>query len=421
MARQAALNQDSLRTHNIAVVLDCLLHTSTPMSRADIARATGMTKAAISIIVGHLIEHKVIQEGQPRRLEGTGKPSSPLEFAPGTWAGLGIQVNTDGYGFTIEDFNGTALDHEWVDVSSARHDRNEIFATLERMVDTAVAKLKKRGTHIVGGGLAVPGMVSKDGELIEAPNLGWSHCNLTQVSLVKKYSLTPLNEAKLAAAAQIRGFAIRDNGDKDNKDSDKNQKCSSSEGSRPFDSFIFISTDVGIGGAVVTHGNVDFGLNGVAGEIGHVCVDFHGDVCRCGRRGCLEMYAGRRAILSAAGCENAHTLNAQESFDWLSDKIIQQDEYSLKAIYAAQNAMASAVVSAMNICDITHIVIGGFWNRFAKDWSSRLIDRILSQSNSVHRKMLLVTPPRISQHAALRGAAHYGLHRLVSQPEKFFA
>ena len=61
--------------------------------------------------------------------------------------------------------------------------------------------------------------------------------------------------------------------------------------------FIYLSGEVGIGGAVMIDGRAMEGDHGWFGEVGHICVDPHGPPCPCGSTGCLERYAGKEAIL----------------------------------------------------------------------------------------------------------------------------
>lgn len=157
-------------------MLSAILRSREPVSRAHIARTTGMTKAAISIIVSDLIEHQVLQEGEPQQLASTGKPSNPLEFVPQKWLGLGVQVHTDGYGFILQDFNGTVVHKQWIDNAESVSERTDVLDQLERMIAPVVRDYEVQGCHILGGGLAVPGMVTSDGVLIDAPNLGWKKC-----------------------------------------------------------------------------------------------------------------------------------------------------------------------------------------------------------------------------------------------------
>lgn len=67
MANLRRINQEDLRNHNLSVTLDTLLRAQKPMSRADLAKETGLTKATLSLLASMLIESGVVQEGEPGR------------------------------------------------------------------------------------------------------------------------------------------------------------------------------------------------------------------------------------------------------------------------------------------------------------------------------------------------------------------
>ena len=258
MANLRRINQEDLRNHNLSVTLDTLLRAQKPMSRADLAKETGLTKATLSLLASMLIESGVVQEGEPVVSTTYGRPSTPLEIRGGSIAGIGLQINTDGYGCLALDLNGDTLGREWVSEDMTGTDPYEIFAKLDAMTFPLESRLKRRGCKVVGAGFALPGIVTDDMWLLVARNLGWENVNLTRFNVVRRLDVVAGNEAKMAAIAQIPGYATE---------------------RAPFlnvvdrtDSFIYLSTDIGIGGAVVRDGEVVMGSHGFAGEIGHLFV-----------------------------------------------------------------------------------------------------------------------------------------------------
>ena len=95
MASLRSINQDDLRNHNLSVVLDSLLRATEPMSRADLAKKTGLTKAAMSVLVSLMLDNEILVEGEPSGQSLYGRPSIPLEIKGGRLCGMGLQANTD--------------------------------------------------------------------------------------------------------------------------------------------------------------------------------------------------------------------------------------------------------------------------------------------------------------------------------------
>lgn len=264
------INQDDLRNHNLSVVISTLLRAAEPMSRAELAKQTGLTKATMSLLVSMLVDNGVVREGTPSVQSSYGRPSTPLLIAGGRYCGIGLQVNTDGYGTIVLDLDGTVVAERWVDADMSDVDADDIFSELNALSLEQERLLADRGYTVTGTGLALPGLVTDDMRLLMARNLGWEQLDLKRFDVVRRLDATAGNEANMAALAQIPGYAMHreDDGIVD-----------------PNASFIYLSTDVGIGGAVVRGGHVEIGDHGFGGELGHVSVELRGPVCRCGRRG----------------------------------------------------------------------------------------------------------------------------------------
>ena len=283
MASLRRINQDDLRNHNLSVVIDTLLRASGPMSRADLAKETGLTKATMSLLVSLLIDAGVVKEGEPQNSASYGRPSTPLMLGGGKVCGVGMQVNTDGYGCMALDINHDILRHEWVDADMSGVEPDVVFGKLDAMAKAMAEDLESKRCIIAGVSCALPGLVTSDKRLLMARNLGWENVDLTTFDVMRGYDVTPCNEAKLAAIAQIPGYACA--------------RADVFDGVDCADSFLYLSCDIGIGGAIVRDGEIVSGSHGFAGEIGHVSVSLDGPLCGCGRRGCFEQYASASALL----------------------------------------------------------------------------------------------------------------------------
>ena len=380
MANLRRINQEDLRNHNLSVTLDTLLRAQKPMSRADLAKETGLTKATLSLLASMLIESGVVQEGEPVVSTTYGRPSTPLEIRGGSIAGIGLQINTDGYGCLALDLNGDTLGREWVSEDMTGTDPYEIFAKLDAMTFPLESRLKRRGCKVVGAGFALPGIVTDDMWLLVARNLGWENVNLTRFNVVRRLDVVAGNEAKMAAIAQIPGYATE---------------------RAPFlnvvdrtDSFIYLSTDIGIGGAVVRDGEVVMGSHGFAGEIGHLSVAMDGPLCSCGRHGCLEAFAGRRALVEAAGIAEDGDATSSEAIDMFLQRWRAGDSDVAKVVDQAADALVSAIASAVNLVDVDTVLLGGLYPNV---------------------KIRVFVPP-VALHPSLYGAAEMGLRRFIENP-----
>ena len=401
MATLQRINQDDLRNHNLSVVLNQVLRSPQPLSRADLAKATGLTKATMSLLVSLLIEHGVLREGVPLVQAVYGRPSTPLIIAGGRVCGIGIQINTDGYGYTVLDLDGSTVAERWVDRDLHEVDADEIFADLDAMLLDQEQTLREQGYILAGTGIALPGLVTEDAHLIVARNLGWENIDLMQYDVIKRLNVVAGNESNMAATAHLPGYAtqVHDEGMVG-----------------PDGSFIYVSTDIGIGGAIVRDGKVVDGGHGFAGEIGHLSVQLDGPQCRCGRHGCLEVYAGRRSMVERAGLASGDAAASQQAIDMFTQAVFDGAEPMHNVYLKAFGAMVSAIVSTINLSDVDTVIIGGCWAQLSAEERERMqaeVQRQILARDKVEAHILLT---RDMRRPALIGAAQIGLRKFVDNP-----
>jgi glucokinase len=158
---------------------------------------------------------------------------------------------------------------------------------------------------------------------------------------------------------------------------------------REFDSLLGVFWGTGVGGGIILDGKVWNG-RGSAGEIGHIPVRHHGLRCPCGRRGCMEAYAGRRAMELRAR-EAVEDGQKTDLFRIMEEKgrdrltsgiwaraIDRGDELAESLIADAVDALGTAVASACNVLDPAAIVIGGGLGvRFGDPYARRIQDAMM--------------------------------------------
>jgi predicted NBD/HSP70 family sugar kinase len=176
-----------------------------------------------------------------------------------------------------------------------------------------------------------------------------------------------------------------------------------------------LSGETGIGASAVLGGEILGGRHGWAGEIGHACVEPGGPSCACGSRGCLELYAGRKAIIKAAGLdEETPTKRMVELLDE-GEPAVQE------AVQSACSALGTALVGAVNMLDINVVVLGGHLGEIGRFLQVGLEEEL-------GRRVLSARwmPPRVEWRSpddalAARGAAYVPLRRVLADPAAWIA
>ena len=386
--------QSTLRATNLALVLRTVCAAPEPLSRADVAGLTAMTRATAARLVDELVAGGLLDEAERAPAPRRGRPATPL--VPGArFAALGLQVDAGLLAGRVVDLRGQVVAQAFEDGDFVGSDPQPTLRRLGRLAGDLVAGLPGE-LRLVGAGLALPGIVDAGaGVLLRAPNLGWT--DERPADLLRLPDGLPLrlgNEADLAARAFADAAPGRPG---------------------PHRDFLYLSGQIGVGGAIVHGGEVMGGSSGWAGEIGHVCVDPAGPVCRCGSTGCLERYAGRHALLAAAG------LPLDTPAGRLRELAAAGEPSVVRAVGTAARALAVALGSVVNVLDVPTIVLGGYLGELADllraDLSERLSQRVLSARWRSPRLEAAAPAPA----AGATGAALRELADVVREPGRWLS
>ncbi|MEV7597413.1 ROK family transcriptional regulator [Kitasatospora sp. NPDC089797] len=395
--RTGPASQQGMRRANLALVLGVIARG--PRSRAEVAAATGLTRAAVSSLAEQLISAGLVVEEGPAAPSGkVGRPGTALGLNPLGPGGLGAEIGVRHLGVCVVDLRGGV--RAWRRRESANHGREPaaVMADLARLVGEAVAE---SGLRPAGLTLAVPGLVGGSGLLQRAANLGWQDVPLA---------------AELRPALRLLGDGPGGGGlaalpvEVDNE-ANLGGLAERWLGEGPED-FLYVSAEAGVGAAVVVGGRLLRGARGYAGELGHVPVHPEGRRCACGAHGCLEQYAGEAAVLRAAGL-------AGLPGDWvtlLAERAGAGDEPARAALAGAGAALGIAAAGAVNLLDPAEVVLGGGYARLAP-WLLPAMRRELAARVTVRpwaEERLTVS--RLGRRGPLLGAAVGVVRAIVADP-----
>jgi predicted NBD/HSP70 family sugar kinase len=395
-----AARQGSVRDHNLGLVLSRVVDSPAPVSRADVAAATGLTRSTVSSLVEVLVAADLVTEVGPERRVGggAGRPGIGLVASRRRVAGLGLELNVDYLAACVLDLAGQVRHREVVPRDLRGTTPARAVGALAALARSAVGGAEGERLTITGAAVALPGLVhAPDGLLRLAPNLGWRDVDVTGL-LAREPSLAGLagrgalvvdNEANLAALGELADARRRP----------------VVAGSRT--SFLYVSGEIGVGAGIVLDGQIFRGGHGWGGEIGHLPVDPDGPPCRCGSRGCLEQYAGREAVLRAAGLASVAELVTAAG---------DGRPRALDALATAGRALGIAVSSAVNVVDVSTVVLGGLYADLA-EWLAPCVEaeiaaRVLAQAWSP----VTIRVCSLGGDAAILGAAGSVVRSVVQNP-----
>jgi predicted NBD/HSP70 family sugar kinase len=393
MRERTGARQSTLRATNSALVMRTVCAALDPLSRADVAGFTGMTRSTASRLVDELVAGGLVDEVERASLPRRGRPATPL--VPGAcFAALGLQVDAGLLAARVLDLRGRVVAEHVEEGDFVASDPATTLARLGRLTGDLLAGLPA-DLRLVGTGLALPGIVDVEaGVLLRAPNLGWS--DLRPLDLLDGHLPTPSlvlgNEADLAARTVAESAPGRRGRHQD---------------------FIYLSGQIGVGGAAVLGGRVMAGSSGWAGEMGHVCVDPAGPPCRCGSTGCLEQYAGRHALMTAAG------LRLDAGPEELRARVAAGDPSAVSAVDAATRALAVALAGVVNVLDIPTVVLSGHLGQLADLLEPALEEQLAGRVLSARWRRPTIEAADTAEAPGATGAALQALADVVTAPGRW--
>lgn len=354
-AMQKATRQQT-RDHNSRLVLKTI-YGSGQVSRADVARRTGLTRPTVSALVADLLESDLVTEIGQGPSAGGKRPTL-------------LAINGDGRRLIAVDLSGDEFRAARLNLSGTIEARASLPAAglrgeaaldaVDRLVEPL---LNPPAWPLLGFGVATPGLVDPDNGIVrQAVNLGWVDLPLRD-RLEARFGrpVHVANDSHMAALAEYTYGAPR-----------------------PGNNLIVIRVGRGIGAGVILDGRPFYGDGFGAGEIGHVVVDPAGDRCTCGNRGCLETTSSVRAILRhAAAADRANSALAGDPPTWneFVRAVGLHDPLAVDVAVTAGRHLGAAIAHLVGAYNVHHIALAG---RII-DLGGLLLDAVIAE---MHQRVL---------------------------------
>jgi predicted NBD/HSP70 family sugar kinase len=325
----------SLRERNRLQVLE-VVRGKGSVSRADIARRTGLARSTVSTLVNELLgAGLLVERGAPEDAAGAqGRPPVLLSFDPSAGAVLGLHFDHPMLRVAVADLGYTILAETELAID-VDHDAQDSLDAAAALVDEVLVKSGVARERLLGAGVALAGPIDQATGTVGSSAIlpGWVGMPVEQ-ELTARLDL-PVhvdNDANVGALAEsVLGAG------------------------RGVSEMAYIMLGSGIGAGLIIGGQVYRGAGGTAGEMGHVLVDEHGPLCRCGNRGCLETYAGADALLDLLRRQHGDTLTV----DGLVELARAGDPACQRVIADAARFVGVAAATLCNQLNPELLVIGG--------------------------------------------------------------
>lgn len=260
------------------------------------------------------------------------------------------------------DLGGTKIQAAIVDddhtvLGSARHPTptsggpEDVAAEMEATLRAAALTAEVEPTGLSGVGVGSPGTIGADGSVTSARNLpGWEDTFPLATSLRDALG----TEVRVGNDVQVA--------------TDSEFKLGAG---RPYRSLLGVFWGTGVGGGLILGGRPWTGRGG-AGEIGHMVVEIDGARCTCGRRGCMEAYAGRASMEAHARKLHEEKQRHTDLFKLMHERdrerltsgiwsraLERDDKLAIEIVDRAVRALAAGIASAVNLLDVEAVIVGG--------------------------------------------------------------
>ncbi len=249
-------------------MLQSLFH-SGPLSRADLARETRLTRVTVSDLIAELLDDGLVEELGLRSETRVGKPATLVGLAADSAHIVCLDLSDESCLIgAVLDLAGVV--HHRAETTVRGRTGEAAYAAVLDLARTLAARAER---PLIGVGVGTPGVVDADGVVITAPNLGWEKLPLAaRISVDLDHPVHVANDANAAALAEHTYGGAGGSG------------------------LMVVRVGKGLGAGLLLDGALHRGHHYAAGEIGHVVVDHRGDQCACGRRGCLETLLAAPAL-----------------------------------------------------------------------------------------------------------------------------
>lgn len=368
---QKPRNADYTKEYNRKAVLRILRRNA--MSRAELARATGLTRAATSLIVEELVNDGIVTELTPQSV-GRGRSATPLALRANCYYALALDLSRTGCSVGLCDIAGNLLQSKKIP------DQNGLLGAI---IAELKAMLESVESHkVLGIGIRSPGPLDcSSGRILNPPQFERWHGVEICRHLSEALNLPAYLEHDVCALALHQ----LEMGESQN--------------------FMLLFVGIGIGAAIMSGGKLLGSSGHFTGELGHTTIRFDGRLCKCGNRGCLETYASIPALLGNSEYSGWHDLIDHVDSDPIARHLLDQE-----AVY-----LSAGLTNLLNLIPVDTLYLAGDicyrYELLAQRLQQEIRARVLDQSKGA----IQIYPAIQNQNIGILAAADVVFSRFFNE------
>jgi predicted NBD/HSP70 family sugar kinase len=305
------------------------------MTRSALARATGLSRTTISTLLAELIDQGIVTEDSSGAAPRTaGRPATVVRLDHSAGAAVSIDVGARHVAVAVGDLGHRVLAERWIALPLG-HRADDGMARSAKLVSELLAEAGVGKRAVIGVAMGLPAPISQLSGTVASSNIlpGWAGVRIAEeMSERLGMPVATENDANLGALGESAWGA--------------GANC---------DQVAYIKAATGIGAGLVQDGQLFRGTTGTAGEIGHTTVAEDGPICRCGNRGCLELYAGGAALLGALRESHPDVETLEQVVQLAHDR----HPACVRVVADAGMHIGVAIANLINLFNPRRIIVGG--------------------------------------------------------------
>jgi glucokinase-like ROK family protein len=391
-----------LETPTQAAILVALSRSPAALSRAQLADAVGVGRNALAAEITRLLASGLIEEGDVDR-SGGGRPSRLLQVSAQAGVVAAIDVGATSLDVALTTLGGSIVAHRAEESSLA----DGASAVLARALELVRDLLDEQGLDagaVRAAGVGIPGPVGGvEGRPVAPPVApGWHGFPIEELVGELGCPVAVDNDANaMAVAEQVRGAA------------------------RGVDDFLYVKVGTGIGVGLVVDGRLVRGVDGGAGEVGHICVDPDSEaLCLCGNRGCLQIVSAGPAIALAGeraardGRSSALAAVLRRTGRITAEDVGEAaagDAVAIDILRRSGALIGETLAIVVNLLNPALIVMGGGVSRAGDPFLAEIRSTVYRRSLPLATRSLSIVPGELGPLAGVVGASLMAVEALAGR------
>jgi predicted NBD/HSP70 family sugar kinase len=338
-----------VKEQNMSLILQHIWEQES-ISRVELVELTGLTSGTITNLTKELIKYGVIQESVSSS-GSVGRKRVMLRYNPDRYRILGLDIGRSSFEIVMTDFTGRVIKSVTGNTIGLQKPE-KVIELIAPHLDAMKHLAQKQGCAILGLGISIPGpMDIKLGVLLSPPNFpGWESFAVRDVFQEQLGLRVWMEDDAHTSALAERWFGW----------------------GRTNQNLIFVSMGMGIGGGIISGGELIRGMNGLYGQIGHMSLIPHGLRCACGNEGCWETVGSIPAILQRWS-------GGGDTIESFFRAVREEEAAALECLKETLYAIESALTNLFHLYDPDLIVLGGKLYPFLAEYMPQVLLRVKSR------------------------------------------